>query len=87
MPESYDREAAPNATPFPSNHGLLTKSGAMLFPICLAPGATPDGKWSGKVLQVCALISKDTGRFVENGEAHARPAGAKLLEAGQDQHG
>ncbi|MFN7889617.1 MAG: sialidase family protein [Pirellula sp.] len=68
LPKSYDREAAPNATPFPSNHGLLTKSGAMLFPICLAPGATPQGKWDGKPLQVCALISKDEGKSWHYGE-------------------
>ena len=64
LPKSYDREASPNATPFPSNHGLLTKSGAMLFPICLAPSAMP----KGKPLQVCALISKDDGKSWHWGE-------------------
>ena len=64
LPKSYDREASPNATPFPSNHGLLTKSGAMLFPICLAPSAMP----KGKPLQVCALISKDEGKSWHWGE-------------------
>ena len=68
LPKSYDREAAPDATPFPSNHGLLTRSGAMLFPICLAPPATPTGKWNGKPLQVCALISKDDGKSWHYGE-------------------
>ncbi len=64
LPKSYAREASPNATPFPSNHGLLTKSGAMLFPICLAPSALP----KGKPLQVCALISKDEGKSWHWGE-------------------
>jgi hypothetical protein len=68
LPKSYDREASPGCTPFPSNHGLLTKSGAMLFPICLAPPATPTGKWNGKPLQVCALISKDDGKSWHWGE-------------------
>ncbi|MBM4083468.1 MAG: exo-alpha-sialidase [Planctomycetes bacterium] len=64
LPKSYDRDASPGATPFPSNHGLLTKSGTMLFPICLAPSAMP----KGKPLQVCALISKDAGRSWHWGE-------------------
>ena len=64
LPKSYDRTASPNATPFPSNHGLLTKSGTMLFPICLAPSAMP----KGKPLQVCALISKDVGKSWHWGE-------------------
>lgn len=64
LPKSYDSGASPNATPFPSNHGLLTKSGSMLFPICLAPAAMP----KGKPLQVCALISTDAGRSWHWGE-------------------
>lgn len=64
LPKSYDREASPGCTPFPSNHGLLTKSGVMLFPICLAPAGMP----KGKPLQVCALISKDEGRSWHWGE-------------------
>ncbi|MBM4153551.1 MAG: exo-alpha-sialidase [Lentisphaerae bacterium] len=64
LPKSYDSGASPNATPFPSNHGLLTKSGSMLFPICLAPAAMP----KGKPLQVCALISKDVGKSWHWGE-------------------
>jgi hypothetical protein len=64
LPKSYDRTASPNATPFPSNYGLLTKSGAMLFPICLAPSAMP----KGKPLHVCALISKDVGKSWHWGE-------------------
>lgn len=64
LPKSYDSGASPNATPFPSNHGLLTKSGTMLFPICLAPAGMP----KGKPLQVCALISKDAGRSWNWGE-------------------
>ena len=65
LPKSYDRAAAPGATPFPSNHGLLTKSGTMLFPICLAPAKMTE---EGKPLQVCALISKDEGKTWFYGE-------------------
>ena len=64
LPKSYDSAASPKATPFPSNHGLLTKSGTMLFPICLAPSKMPEGK----PLQVCALISKDEGKTWHYGE-------------------
>lgn len=64
LPMSYDRTASPGATPFPSNHGLLTRSGAMFFPICLAPQGMP----RGKALQVCALISEDAGQSWHWGE-------------------
>jgi len=64
LPQSYDRAASPGCTPFPSNHGLLTRAGVMLFPICLAPAGMP----KGKPLQVCALISKDEGRSWHWGE-------------------
>ena len=77
LPKSYDREASPNATPFPSNHGLLTKSGVMLFPICLAPSAMPEGD----PLQVCALISKDEGQTWHYGELPPVLPVAKFLKA------
>lgn len=57
LPDSYDRSAAPGAFPFPSNHGLLTRAGVMLFPICLVPSAVA----KGQSLQVAALISQDGG--------------------------
>lgn len=57
LPDSYDRSASPGATPFPSNHGLLTRAGTMLFPICLVPATAARGKF----LQVAALISEDGG--------------------------
>jgi hypothetical protein len=83
LPKSYDREASPGATPFPSNHGLLTKSGSMLFPICLAPARMP----KGKPLQVCALISKDGGKTWRWGEFTPVLPVDKFLKPGRSNTG
>ena len=59
----------------------------MLFPICLAPPATPDGKWSGKPLQVCALISTDAGRSWHWGEFTPVLPVQKFLKPGKTNTG
>lgn len=83
LPKSYDSAAAPGSSPFPSNHGLLTKSGVMLFPICLAPKEMPEGK----PLQVGALISKDGGKSWHWGEFTPVLPVSKFLKPGRHNTG
>ena len=71
---------------FPTNHGLLTKSGAMLFPVAFPPRLGPASGLPNP-LQVCALISNDAGKTWHWGECTPFLPVEKFLKPGRQNKG